>query len=54
MLIINNKTFLIYGFGLSGKSSFDFLIKNNKIKIFDDSKKIFQKNLKNIQFQSQY
>ena len=35
MLIINNKTFLIYGFGLSGKSSFDFLIKNNKIKIFE-------------------
>ena len=54
MLIINNKTFLIYGFGLSGKSSFDFLIKNNKIKIFDDSKKNISKKYKNIQFQSQY
>ena len=28
---------------LSGKSSFDFLIKNNKIKIFDDSKKNISK-----------
>ena len=46
MLIINNKTFLIYGFGLSGKSSFDFLIKNNKIKIFDDSKKNISKKYK--------
>jgi len=34
-----NKTFLIYGFGLSGKSAFEFLKKNNTCIIYDDNKK---------------
>ena len=34
-----NKKILIYGFGKSGISSFNFLKKKNKCKIFDDNKK---------------
>jgi len=32
-----NKNILIYGLGLSGKSSLKFLSKQNKINIFDDN-----------------
>ncbi len=35
----NNKKILIYGFGKSGISCFNFLKKNNECKIFDDNKK---------------
>ena len=37
MLNIFKKNFLIYGFGLSGQSCFNFLNKNNFIKIYDDN-----------------
>ena len=49
MLNYKNKKFLIYGFGISGKSSFNYLKKKNcLIKIFDDKiniKKISEKYL---------
>ena len=46
MLNYNKKRFLIYGFGISGKSSFNYLKKKNcSIKIFDDNFK-FKKNSK--------
>ena len=38
MLILNNRKFLIYGFGRSGKSCFKFLEKKNQINIYDDLK----------------
>ena len=34
---LDKKKILIYGFGLSGKSCFNFLKENNFIKIYDDS-----------------
>tara|TARA_Y100001958_G_scaffold153734_1_gene141610 strand:+ start:762 stop:2069 length:1308 start_codon:yes stop_codon:yes gene_type:complete len=34
--IFFNKKILIYGLGLSGKSSFNYLKKNNKINVYDD------------------
>jgi len=37
---LKNKKFLIYGYGKSGKASFNYLKKNNKISIYDDNKKI--------------
>ena len=44
MLNILKKKFLIYGFGLSGQSCFNFLNNNNFIKIYDDnSDKILNK-----------
>ena len=36
---INNKKILIYGFGKSGQSSYNYLKKLNKVSIFDDYKK---------------
>ena len=42
MLSINdnlkNKTFLIYGYGKSGRSAYNYLKNNNKILIYDDNK----------------
>ena len=38
-----NKTILIYGFGLSGKSAFEFLKKKNTCIIYDDNKHIIPK-----------
>ena len=35
---LSKKKILIYGFGLSGKSCFNFLKKNSTVKIYDDSK----------------
>ena len=40
-----NKKILLYGFGISGKSCFNYLKKNNDIEIFDDDEKL--KNKKN-------
>ena len=37
---INNKKILIYGFGKSGQSSYNYLKKLNKVSIFDDYKKV--------------
>ena len=45
---LKNKKYIIYGFARTGKSCFNYLKKNNKIFIFDDSKKnISNKLLKN-------
>ena len=41
------KKILIYGLGISGISSLNYLKKNNYIKCFDDNLKILKKNLKN-------
>ena len=38
-VFFKNKKILIYGFGKSGISCFNFLKKNNICKIFDDNKK---------------
>ncbi len=35
---LQNKKFLIYGFGKTGRSSYDYLKKNNKVFIYDDNK----------------
>ena len=35
-----NKKFLIYGYGKSGRASYNYLKKKNKISIYDDNKKI--------------
>tara|TARA_Y100000590_G_scaffold403096_1_gene489461 strand:+ start:746 stop:2041 length:1296 start_codon:yes stop_codon:yes gene_type:complete len=43
-----NKEILIYGLGLSGKSSLQYLLKNNKITVFDDDNSL--KNEKNKSF----
>ena len=41
MLNYKNKKFLIYGFGISGRSSFNYLKKKNcLVKIFDDNFKL--------------
>ena len=60
MVILKGKKFLIYGFGLSGKSCFKFLNKHNYVRIYDDKeenipkilskKKITKKKLKNFNF----
>ena len=42
-----NKSFLIYGLGKTGISSFKYLNKKNKCFIFDDNKKKTNKKLKN-------
>ena len=34
---LENKTFLVYGFGKSGKACFNYLKKKNNIKILDDN-----------------
>ena len=42
-----NKKILIYGLGLSGKSSFKFLQKKNDVRVYDDNNiqlKKFKKN----------
>ena len=36
---LKNKKFLIYGYGKTGNASYNYLKKNNKISIYDDSKK---------------
>ena len=41
-----NKKILIYGFGKTGKSSFNFLKRNNKIVIYDDNHKVIPKKTK--------
>ena len=46
MLLFKKKKFLIYGFGLSGKSCFNFLKKNNYIDIYDDNTKLISKKFK--------
>ena len=38
MIVLKEKKFLIYGYGLSGKSCFNFLHNNNEINIYDDRK----------------
>ena len=43
-----NKKILIYGLGLSGKSCFQYLYKNNKVGIFDDNNLLKNKNNKNL------
>jgi len=60
MVILKGKKFLIYGFGLSGKSCFKFLNKNNFVRILDDKeenipkilskKKIIKKKLRRVNF----
>ena len=37
---IKNKKFLIYGYGRSGRASYNYLKKKNKILIYDDNKKL--------------
>ena len=37
MLNFKEKNILIYGFGITGKSCFNFLDKKNNIKIYDDN-----------------
>ena len=37
---IKNKKFLIYGYGKSGRTSYNYLKKKNKILIYDDNKKL--------------
>ena len=49
-----NKRILIYGFGKTGKSSFNFLKKNNKVVIYDDIHKIIPKKIKKLYFQKIY
>ncbi len=34
--IFIKKKFLIYGFGISGKSCFNYLKRKNKVTVFDD------------------
>ena len=46
-----NKRILIYGFGKTGKSSFNFLKKNNKVVIYDDNHRTIPKRIKKIYFQ---
>ena len=41
-----NKNILIYGFGKSGKSCFNYLINNNNLKIYEDNNSAVPKNLK--------
>ena len=45
MVILKGKKFLIYGFGLSGKSCFKFLNKNNYVRILDDKEENIPKIL---------
>ena len=42
-----NKKILLYGFGISGKSCFNYLKKNNYIEIFDDDETL---KIKKIEF----
>ena len=44
--IFFNKSFLIYGLGKSGISSFLFLEKNNKVDVYDDNKPSINKKIK--------
>ena len=43
---LKNKKILIYGFGKTGRSCFNFLKKNNEITIYDDNHKILPKKIK--------
>ena len=45
MVILKGKKFLIYGFGLSGKSCFKFLNKHNYVRIYDDKEENIPKIL---------
>ena len=42
--IFYNKKILIYGMGITGFSSYNYLKKNNQIFLYDDNKKILKKN----------
>ena len=42
---LKNKNFLIYGFGKSGKATFKYLKKKNKVSIYDDNKKVKKVNI---------
>ena len=48
--IFFNKSFLIYGLGKSGISSFLFLKKNNKVDVYDDNKPSINKKIKKSAF----
>ena len=37
MLNFKKKNILIYGFGLSGKASYNYLKRSNNVKIYDDN-----------------
>ena len=37
---LKNKKFLIYGYGKSGHSAYNYLKKNNQILVYDDNKKL--------------
>jgi len=47
---LKNKKILIYGFGKTGRSSFNFLKKNNEITIYDDNHRILSKKIKKYYF----
>ena len=44
MLNLINKSILIYGFGLSGKSCFKHLKNYNNVKVYDDNEKVISSN----------
>ena len=44
MLNLINKSILIYGFGLSGKSCFKHLKNSNNVKVYDDNEKVISPN----------
>ncbi len=41
--IFKKKVFLIYGMGKTGRSSFNYLKKNNKVFLYDDNEEFFKK-----------
>ena len=46
MIKFEKKKILIYGFGLTGKSCFNFLKKKNFVKIYDDASQKINKKYK--------
>ena len=47
---IVNKKILIYGYGISGKASFNYLKKNNNVVIYDDDKSLIPSKFKKCKF----
>ncbi len=47
---IVNKKILIYGYGISGKASFNYLKKNNNVVIYDDDKSLIPSKFKKCRF----